>query len=400
MRISTNLINTSGLNQILDRQNELRQTQLQLSTQKRFLTPADDPVAATSVLDLRSDIAQLEQFNRNASFAESNNTLEESVLIGVNQIMFRMNELMVQLGNGAFTPTDLNSIKVEMEQQFDELLGLANTRDSAGDYLFSGFSSSTIPFTRDGAGNVVYNGDQGQRLLRVSTGVQVPISDSGFEVFEDIFNGNGKFTVSANAANTGEGWISPQSFSGAGGNFVTDSYEIRFTSATAYDVVRISDSAVIQSGTFSDPDDITFANLTVRLEGDPATGDVFRVDPAQKQSIFQTFDQLIDGINNYQDTPQGRAQFRTLRNNLDGAFVNATERIDVTRGRIGSRLNATQQEFDFNSGLVLANKTTLSELEDLDVIEAASRLSQQTAVLDAAQSSYVRIQNLTVFRFL
>jgi flagellar hook-associated protein 3 FlgL len=36
----------------------------------------------------------------------------------------------------------------------------------------------------------------------------------------------------------------------------------------------------------------------------------------------------------------------------------------------------------------------------LDMVEAASRLSRQTTTLEAAQASFVRVQNLSIFNFL
>ena len=399
MRISTNLLNTSGLFQILKKQNELHYTQLQLSTQKRFLTPADDPVAATGILELRSDLDQLEQFQSNGAIAKANNQLEEAVLTSVNEILFRINELFVSVGNVTFSSEELSSINTELEERYEELIGLANTQDSSGDYLFSGFKNQTRAFSLDVAGNAIYNGDQGQRNLKISSNVEVPISDSGYEVFVNIPNGNGKFTVAANVANTGGGIITPGNFSGPG-NFVTDSYEIRMTSDTTYDVVRLSDSATVQTGTYEEFADITFAGITVSLEGMPLNGDVFSVAPSQKQSIFETLEELMFTFDEFNFTEPGKALFRSRLNNLDGAFRAGRQNVDLIRGHIGSRLNAIEQENNANAGIILNNQLALSDLEDLDVIEAASRLSQQTAVLDAAQASFVRVQNLTLFRFL
>ena len=43
---------------------------------------------------------------------------------------------------------------------------------------------------------------------------------------------------------------------------------------------------------------------------------------------------------------------------------------------------------------------TLSDLRDVDIAEAASRLSLQITALEAAQQTLVRVQGLSLFRLL
>ena len=78
MRVSTSQITSSGVREMLLRQSELQQTQLQLSTQKRVLKPSDDPVAATAINFLRAEISQYEQFEKNTDAAKASLVLEET----------------------------------------------------------------------------------------------------------------------------------------------------------------------------------------------------------------------------------------------------------------------------------------------------------------------------------
>ena len=118
------------------------------------------PVAATSINFLNTEIAQLEQFNTNGGLAKSGNQLEESVLSGITNILFRVKELTVTLGNGTFSSLELDAVKTELDERLQELFGLANTKNANGDYLFSGSLVKTQPFTQDSTGTVFYNGDQ------------------------------------------------------------------------------------------------------------------------------------------------------------------------------------------------------------------------------------------------
>ena len=82
--------------------------------------------------------------------------------------------------------------------------------------------------------------------------------------------------------------------------------------------------------------------------------------------------------------------------NLDQAIGNM---LDV-RTEIGSRLAAIENQLDNNGARALTVQETLGTLEDLDYAEALSRLSFEATTLEAAQQSFVRMQQLSLFNFL
>ena len=53
-----------------------------------------------------------------------------------------------------------------------------------------------------------------------------------------------------------------------------------------------------------------------------------------------------------------------------------------------------------HDSLNLEARTVLSDIEDLDFAEAASRLSFQSFLLEAAQQSFIRISSLSLFNAL
>ncbi len=70
MRISTSWSQQTAVNSMLDQQSRLLQTQLQLSTGKKLLTPSDDPAAAVRIIDLNQNIKQTEQYQSNIKLPE------------------------------------------------------------------------------------------------------------------------------------------------------------------------------------------------------------------------------------------------------------------------------------------------------------------------------------------
>ena len=406
MRISTSQITSAGIREILQRQAELQRTQLQLATNLRVLKPSDDPVAATAITALQNEIAQLEQFNVNTDASKSVNELEETVLSGVNDVLFRVRELMVTLGNGTFGENQLDSIGVELQERLKQLLGLANTQNASGDYLFSGSKVKVQSFTEDINGNIIYNGDQSQRLLRISSGVVSAVSDSGFVVFVDTKNGNGFFSVGSNAANTGNATISPGSYQ-APPNFLAEPYSITFgvdvNGDTTYTVTGDITAAVIIPATlYQQGQDITFNGITVAVTGvpDPVTPDVLTIAPSRSEDVFSVINTAINAIENFTESDAGRAQFTNALTHVQESLDRNMVKIDITRGKIGGRLNVVESESNSNLSLLITSTTSLSDIRDLDVVEASTRFAQQLSVLEAAQASFVRIQNLSLFNFI
>ncbi|NOU22545.1 MAG: flagellar hook-associated protein FlgL [Methyloglobulus sp.] len=185
MRISTSWAQQTAVNSMLDQQAKLQQTQLQLSTGKKILTPSDNPVAAARSIDLNQSIKQTEQYQSNINVARDRLSMQDGVLKNATDVLQRINELGVQGLNDTNSPSDRIAIAVEMEELNKHLLGLANTKNSNGEYLYSGFKSSTLPFSKDpvNVGAYVYSGDANSRLIQIDSARQITDGDPGTNVF-------------------------------------------------------------------------------------------------------------------------------------------------------------------------------------------------------------------------
>ncbi len=202
MRVSTSQIYTLANIGMSNAQQAVNKTSEQMSTQKRVLSPADDPVAATMILRLNQTIARTEQFDKNIDVAQNNLDQEEAALNSVVNLLQRMRELAVKAGNtGVLTPQDYQSIAAEVDSRIDELLGLQNTRNVSGQYIFGGHQGNTQPFTMDEAGNLAYHGDEGQLEIQISESVSVPVADSGKRLFMDIQSNHNTFVTHASESN-------------------------------------------------------------------------------------------------------------------------------------------------------------------------------------------------------
>ncbi len=397
MRVSTQGSYLTGLTAIQRLQAALDQTQRQISSGRRILKPSDDPIAASRAIELRESISRLSQFDRNANIGTNRLAQEESVLTSVNDVLQRVRELSLQANNATQSNESRGQIAVEMRQLLDNLVQLANQKDGSGRYMFSGNLEEVVPVTR-GAAGFQYNGDQGQRLLQVGDSRQVPDGDPGSDVFFAIRNGNGDFSISASSANTGAGIV------GNGSVFdptawVPDQYTVTFTAADTWEA-RDSGGTLVATATWQDGDTIRFNGIEFGLQGAPAVGDAFTVSPSEFQDVFTTVERLAASVETSVFDDRSRA---TLINGVNAGITDidaAIGNILDVRTRVGSRLAVIEKQVDTNSAFSLTLEETLAGIEDLDYAEALSRLSLEATTLEAAQQSFVRTQQLSLFNYL
>jgi len=402
MRISTGQIQLQGIAAVLEQQAQLTKTQLQLSTGKRVLTPADDPAAASLGLELNQTLAVTQQYQTNADSAKTRLGNEEVVLDSVTALLQNVRTLAVQANNATLGAENRAAIAAEVRQRVEELLGYANSRDGNGEYLFAGHQGQTQPFASTVGGTFTYSGDQGQRYLQIGPTRQLAVGDSGTEVFQAVRNGNGTFVTNYNAGNSGSGVINPGTVSGT---FAPDTYTLAFTQVLStdpitYTVTRASDSATVASGSYTSGAAISFAGVQTSVSGTPANGDTFTVTPSANQDIFTTLQNLANALT--APTSAAGAQAK-LNNNINRALTDidqALGNILEVRAQVGTRLNAIDAQKDLNSAFVLEVQKTLASVQDIDYAEAASRLNSQLVALQAAQQTYVKVQGLSLFDYL
>jgi flagellar hook-associated protein 3 FlgL len=196
MRISTGTVFNTNVTQLDSLSSTLAQTQQQVSSGRRILTPADDPLAAAQVLQISQTSATNTQYQANIGAATDAITLGEGALQSVTTLVQNIQTTAVQAGNPALANSDRTTLASTLQTDLNQLISLANSTDAVGNYLFSGFKGATQPFVQTTTG-VQYNGDDGQRSVQVSSNEQIATSDSGANIFMRVKNGNGNFTTSA-----------------------------------------------------------------------------------------------------------------------------------------------------------------------------------------------------------
>jgi flagellar hook-associated protein 3 FlgL len=400
MRIATAQMYQHTAETIIAKQADLANIQNQIATGKRSAYLADDPAAAAGASVLRSGLSANGQFDQNRQIAQQRLSFAENTLGSVGDNLQAARELLVTAGNGGYSDSVRKTIAGQLRGALTTLVGLANSADGQGGYLFGGFREDTPPFV-DAAAAVSYVADDGTRTMNVSNTRSMVTSFNGADVFMRVPNGNGVFKTAANAANTGGGIIDGGGVTNAAA-LTGNNYEIRFQvgpGGTSYDVWDTTTNVAVSTATpYTAPASIALPGMSVKIDGAPANGDKFDVLPSGNQSVFTT---LHDAINLLETPVIGNNAkitngLRVALTNLDQALTNVSNQ----RGIAGAGLNELDQVQALGASRDLDLKSTLSSLEDIDYVKTVSEFTVTKTGLDAALSSYARIGSLSLFDYL
>jgi flagellar hook-associated protein 3 FlgL len=400
MRISTLNFYDSSVNSIESAQTSLAQTQQTIATGKQVNTPSDNPLAASQIVQTSSNLGINTQFASNLGVAQNLLTLTDSTLGSASNLLVNVRSLLVSAGNGGLSAADRSSLATQLQQQLSQLVGLANTQDGDGNYIFGGSNATSAPFVQNSNG-VTYTSNDIARNVQVTGSQQVAATVTGYQTFQKVSTGNGVFATGASAANTGSAAIdtgqvvTPSAITG-------DHYAINFTVAggqTTYDVVDTTtgnpvNAPAATNNVYTSGSNISFDGLSVTVTGSPANGDSFSVAPSTTQSVFTSIQQAITDLQNPSTGANGGLETNIL--NVD----NAIQQMSSVESEVGARQNLVTTLTSENSSQGLSDQSTLSNLQDTDMAKAASNLAEQQTVLQAAEESFTKIAADSLFNYL
>lgn len=411
VRLSTSQIYSRGLNAMLDVQKAANRTQEQISTGKRVLSPADDPIAAARIMQLRQEKANTNQFNNSLSTLNNRLQREETAIAGISDQIQKAQELITQSGNAALNKDQRGFIAVELQSLVDSMAQLMNSRDASGEYLFAGYQGKSQPFVKGADGLYAYQGDEGQRFIQVGPVTSIAANDSGYDVFMNIPGVESGFKARASEGNSA---LPPAQIDGAVvrdrdqfAKFFPQSAAIEFNAennvsppGVNYTITQVSDGRLISENIrYVSGSNIDFNGLSVRIQGQPAPGDTFMVESDSSKGLLAGIEDYIQVL---QKTGNSTADRQTREQALGRTLANldsAQGKLLDTRAGLGARLNQVESAKANNDDFDLVVDTALSELEDLDYAKAISQLTQETFVLEAAQASFSKVSKLSLFNY-
>jgi flagellar hook-associated protein 3 FlgL len=414
MRISTTQYFTMNV-QAMDNQQSILATEYQqIASGSQLQNAAENPLGAAQAVTLSMQSATLTQYATNQASALTSLGTEDSTMGSVVSVMQNIQSLVDEAGNGSLTDANRANIATQLQGDRSQLMSLANTTDSSGNYIFSGFQSSTPPFTNNASGvGATYDGDAGQPAVQISSNQTIDVSDTGSSVFQSVLPSEAYPVPAGASTNTGTGTIGPVSVTDPTNAGNASAYTIAFattgTGTSATTTYTVTDNAtntvVVPATAYTAGSAISFAGESVAISGAPANGDTFTVAPASTGNpadtdIFATLDNLISALQQPASSATGSA---TLTN----ALTTASTKIDNTYNNmlsIQASVGGREQEVTTTqTNMETTSTQTSTDLDDLTSVNMPSAISQyeltQTS-LQAAQEAFSQVSQLSLFNYI
>ena len=306
MKISTSYLFDRSVSQMSTVQSDLAHTQAQVSAGKQVLNPSDAPDQAAAIQRLKTVLSKQDSYSKTLTTVKARLEGEDTTLKSVSDLLIRAKEISVQASNDTLSPQNRQALGVELKAVRDQMFSLANSKDSNGNFYFSGSRLKQPPFAQDAQGQATYQGDQTRMYVQVGDQRSIPLNRSGSDAFVGVTR--------------------------------TDS-----------------------------------------------TGQ------KANREFFGVMDDLIAGINN-SDHPAMQRGVGEMDNLLNG--------VSLAQANVGTDLNVVDQQGQVIDDTKLTLKTTLSNVEDLDMAEAITKMNKQMLSLEASQSSFAKITQLNLFNFI
>lgn len=402
MRVSTSNMFDASIATLQRRQQQLQESQQQLTSGKRVQYASDDPTAAARAERALAVIGRTDASQRVLEASRNNMALGESALGDANEILQQIREAMVAAGNASYSDPERAGLATKITGLRDQLLSIANRSDGTGGFLFAGQGAVGAPFI-DSPGGVQYIGTAG--ATQSGNIENFPLSIDGRMAWQQAASGNGIFETGTlpnlvDPTAAAKSWIDAGRVTNP--TLLTGSnYEVQVSgsgAAATYSVFDTTLGTTVATGPFASGKTIEFDGMAVTLTGAAADGDRFSIAPATKDlGVFSVLDGLIGELKQPLRTDTQIAQTNALRlRDLDAVLGN----LQNTRTAVGESLNNLDGSESRQSALKLYSQSERSAAEDLDMISGIADFQNQQTGYDAALKTYASVQRLSLFQYL
>lgn len=185
MRLSSNQIFSQRVDNITSSQSKWMTEGNKISSGRRVEKPSDDPMAASQAVMVKQSESRNQQYATARGFAKNSMSLQMSLASQMVNITTKIQETLVAAGNdGTLSDEDRSSLADQLQGLKDQLVGIGNTKDGVGRYIFAGFQTDKPPFVADATGKVTYQGGDKQITQKVDSNIEMVTNFTGIETLQ------------------------------------------------------------------------------------------------------------------------------------------------------------------------------------------------------------------------
>ncbi|MBA9026725.1 flagellar hook-associated protein FlgL [Peribacillus huizhouensis] len=197
MRVTQSMLSNNMLRNLSSSYDRLGKLQEQISSQKKFTKPSDDPVSAMMGMTYRTDLGRIEQFTRNIGEAENWIDSTDDALDQATSALQRIRELTVKASNGTYEEKQRESIAAEIKELKDHLITIGDTQ-IGGKYIFNGQNTNIKPSESEATKNDPINNPNGDIVygsaaieIEVFSGINIQINTDASSTFGEALKSDG-----------------------------------------------------------------------------------------------------------------------------------------------------------------------------------------------------------------
>lgn len=185
MRLSSNQIFSQRVDNITSSQSKWMTEGNKISSGRRVEKPSDDPMAASQAVMVKQSESRNQQYATARGFAKNSMSLQMSLASQMVNITTKIQETLVAAGNdGTLSDEDRSSLADQLQGLKDQLVGIGNTKDGVGRYIFAGFQTDKPPFVADATGKITYQGGDKQITQKVDSNIEMVTNFTGIETLQ------------------------------------------------------------------------------------------------------------------------------------------------------------------------------------------------------------------------
>lgn len=156
MRVTEQMIQDSALQNLQMQMERLSQVNAQIASGKRLSRPGEDPLTSGEILNLRSNLNELEAYSRTLDVSRSWVAISDSALRELSDLVVRARTIAQRGSSASETAVRFPELADEVEGILQHAVTVANSRHG-DDYIFAGFQTNTAPFALEDT-TVTYRG--------------------------------------------------------------------------------------------------------------------------------------------------------------------------------------------------------------------------------------------------
>ncbi len=424
MKVSTSYLFDRSVQRLSTIQSDLSTSQALIASGKKILEPSDAPDKAAVIQRLKTVIGRQDSYSKALDTIQNRLGIEDVTLKSVSNVLIRIKELALQSANETLSSDDRQALVKEMQGMRDQLLSLANTTDTSGNYIYGGSRVKEPAFGPNENGKLDYLGDRTEMTVVIGDQRKMSINRAGANVFvtvpritspqlNAIIPASTGITKTSTINSTTKVEVSNLSFANTQGNnslALTAGRQLTVAGLTWTAGINGTTAEELEDAFASIEDGTDFGNLSTRTGGGSFTTGAmtgFSTGAANTSSgtsinftsntettgvgFFQSIDDLISGVgdSNQVAIQQGLSEF-------DGLLTGVV----LAQADVGADINVVTQQNDVLDATKITMNSTLSSVEDLDYAAAITLMNKQMLAMEAAQASFAKMSQLSLFQYL